>query len=261
MKSLLILFVTSLFIIPKVEFTNVAAPGAKSTGAVHEKFSNKDSSQLIRFINTSSLKNLPDVIKDLSATLNETIFQKEQLLGKDGFTIYMYVVTCNNAENSAAVKYRVNDTIYHLKLNRFNQVAEDKALAATLIHEIMHCVLLNIYNRAKQQELTAQNSILNFGLNKNDSSIFFNNDFFIQMNNGEAGQHELIYRLFYPQMVSLLKRFASLHKKTSLSNGEAENLMWSGLQQTSAFKKLPDEEKKSTTLSILKAKGIATNEE
>jgi len=255
MKSLLIFFATYFFMSP----TGKHAPATNDR--VHGKFTGKDSVQSIRFINTSSLKNLPGVISDLSEVFNETIFQKGYLLGKEGFTVYLYVADCNNAENAAAVKYRINDTIYHLKLNRFNQVADDKALAATLIHEIMHCVLLNIYNRAKREEWSAQNSILNFGLNKNDSSYFFNNDFFVQMNNGEMGQHELMYQLFYPQMVSLLKRFVSLHKKTFLFPGEAESLMWSGLQQTNAFKKLPDDEKKSIVLTILKAKGIATNAE
>ena len=261
MKPLFILFITSFSMLPTGKHTDLVVPGIGTTNWVLERSRNKDSLQTIRFINSSSLKNLPGVISDLSETFNETIFRSGYLLGKEGFTVYLYVVTCNNAENAAAIKYRINDTMYHLKLNRFNQVADDKALAATLIHEVMHCVLLNIYNRAKREEWSAQNSILNFGLNKNDSSYFFNNDFFVQMNNGELGQHELMYQLFYPQMVSLLKRFVSLHKKSFLIPGEAESLMWSGLQQTNAFKKLPDDEKKSIVLTILKAKGIATNEE
>jgi len=262
MKPLFILLVTHFFILTFWEHTDkdIVRPESESAGWITEKLVHVDSLQTIRFINTSSLKRLPGVISDLSKIFSGTIFQKGLPLGK-GFAIYLYDVSCDNVENGAAVRYQVNDTIYHLKLNRFNRMATDKALAATLIHEIMHCVLLDINRRARQEERAAQVSILNFGLNKNDSSIFFNNEFFILMNKGESGQHELMYQLFYPQMVALLKSFVSIHKKTYLARGEAENLMWAGLQQTDSYKKLSDEEKKEIELTIFKAKGIPINQE
>jgi hypothetical protein len=221
---------------------------------------NGDSSNPVRIINASSLKRLPAVIIDFSAAFKGSVFRNRFLLDNKGFAVYLYDVTCNSFENSAAVRYRANDTIYHLKLNRYNQQASDKALAATLIHEIMHCVLLDIYTRAKQGDKTACDNILSFGLNKNDSSNFFNNEFFVLMNSGETGHHELIYQLFYPYMVSLLERFAVIHKVV-FSEQDAERLMWSGLQKTIAYTKLPDEEKKDIDLAILKAKGIDIGED
>ena len=131
--------------------------------------------------------------------------------------------------------------------------AEDKALAATLIHEIMHCVLLNIYRRAQKQDEQAFNSIKSFGFNNAS-------EFFDLMNEGETASHELMYRLFYPRMVSILERFTEIHKQT-LNSKEAEFLMWSGLQKTNAFKKLSDDEKIDIGLTILKAKGFSVEQE
>jgi hypothetical protein len=65
----------------------------------------------------------------------------------------------------------------------------------------------------------------------NDTSNFFNNDFFVLMNSGDAGQHELMYRLFYPQMVSLLKRFAKIHGESFSDYDDPERIMWSGCRE------------------------------
>ncbi|MFI5185780.1 MAG: hypothetical protein ACHQF0_03600 [Chitinophagales bacterium] len=196
------------------------------------------------------------MIKDLSAAFAESIFQKGFLLNKNGFTIYLYDVTCSSFENSAAIRYQVSDTIYHLKLNRFNSRATDDALAATLIHEIMHCVLLDIYKSAKQGDDKALASIAGFGLNRNHNSGFLNNDFFVLMDSDESKQHELIYQLYYPRMVSLLERFEEIHKEVFFDHDNAEFLMWSGSQNTSSYKRLGDEEKREIELTILQAKGI-----
>jgi hypothetical protein len=220
-----------------------------------------DSSQSVQFINASSLKRLPSVLKDLTVAFNNSTFRDEYLRGGKRFAIYLYDVTCNGFENSAAVRYRVNDTIYHLKLNRYNQLATDKALAATLIHEIMHCVLLDICKRAKEGEEKARASIIGFGLSRNDTTIFFNNEFFGLMNSGDSGQHELIYRLFYTDMVSLLEHFETIHTGIQLDHKYAERLLWSGLQETNGYKKLLDQEKREIELVILKAKGIEIDQE
>jgi len=257
MKSLSIILLTSLFVLPfRWQYNNTVLTKSAISNPLRIKKADRDSSQSIRIINTSSLKRLPAVVRDLSAALDESIFQEGLLLGKNGFAVYLYDVACNNFENSAAIRYQVNDTLYHLKLNRFNQRAADKALAATLIHEIMHCVLLDICKRAKQKEEKAIENIISFGLNRNDTSSFFNNDFFVKVNSGDEGQHELIYRLFYRRMVSLLERFAEIHKEPFFDHKEAEFLMWSGLQKTSAYKKLGNEEKREIELMILETKGI-----
>ena len=220
------------------------------------KRTDKDSVQSLRIVNASSLKRLPGVIRDLTGAFSEYIFKEGLLLGKNELPIYVYDVTCNSFKISASVLYEARDTIYHLKLNRFNQLAEDRALAATLIHEIMHCVLLDVYTRAKRKEEKAMTAIMSFGLNKNDTSDFFNNDFFGLMNSGDDGQHELIYQLFFPRMVSLLERFATIHREAFLDHRYVEHLIWSGLQKTGAYKALSDEEKREIELTILETKGI-----
>jgi len=262
MKLVIIILSTSLLVLPfGWQHNTIALAGAAIPDQSRIKGADGDSSQSIRIINASSLKRLPAVVRDLSAALNESSFQEGLLLGKNGFAIYLYDVDCNSFENSAAVQYKISDTIYHLKLNRFNQQATDKGLAATLIHEIMHCVLLDLYKRAKQKEERALTGIIRFGLDKNDTSGFFNNDFFVLTNRGNDGQHELIYQLLYPRMVSLLERFAKIHKEAFLDHRDAEHLMWSGLQKTSAYKKLGDEEKRDIELAILGAKGIKTEQD
>jgi len=231
----------------------------RSTISKHtEKSTGWDSSLSIRIINGSSLKRLPAVIKDLSVVLNESKFE-DLLVSKNGFTVYLYDVTYNSFENSASVQYQVNDTMYHLELNRFNKLANDMALAATLIHEIMHCVLLDIYKRAIRQETKALATIQGFGLNKNDSSNFFNNDFFVLMNRGNDGQHELISRLFLPLMKILLDRFTELHKTASIEKRDVGFILWTGLQETGAYKKLSDEEKRTIELAIITAKGLGSD--
>ena len=216
----------------------------------------KDSSQSIRIINASTLKRVSVVVKDLSSVLTDSPLWQQLFPGKKGFTIYLYDVTCNSFEVSAAVRYEANDTLYHLKLNRSNQRATDIALAGTLIHEIMHCVLLDVFKRALQQEENAIASILSFGLNKNDSTCILNNDFFALVNNGDDGQHELISRVFYSDMVSILEHFAGIHKKSFADKNVAKSLAWSGLQKTNAYKELSNEEKNVIQLTILKEKGI-----
>jgi hypothetical protein len=266
MKSVFSILITSFLVLP-FQWShhninnNIVLKGYAIPDQARVKQAVRDSSQSIRFINASSLKPLPAVVRDLSAALNESIFQKELLLGKKGFDIYLYDVICNSFENSACVPYLITDTIYHVKLNRFNQQAADKALAVTLIHEIMHCLLLDIYKRAKQNDEKAIASIMSFGLNRNDSSSFFNNDFFFLMNSGAVAQHELIYQLFYPHMVSLLESFAKIHKEVFFDHREAEFLMWSGLQETNAYKKLRDEEKRNILLTILEAKGVSLEQD
>ena len=259
MKLAFVIFITSFLALPfGWRYDNITITGSPNQFLI--KQADEDSSKSIRIINASLLKRLPAVLRDLSTALNDSIFHVGLFLGKNGLPIYVYDVTCNSFENSAAVLYRARDTIYRLKLNRFNQQATDKALAATLIHEIMHCVLLDIYARAIQKEEKALTSIISFGLNKNDTSSFFHNDFFVLMNTGNDGQHELIYQLFYPQMVSLLERFARIHKEAFLNHSDADHLMWSGLQETIAYKKLGEEEKREIQLTILEAKGIKLNE-
>jgi hypothetical protein len=219
-----------------------------------------DAPASIRIINGSSLKQLPAVVRDLSAAFKGSIFREGFLLDKNGFAVYLYDMTCNSVVNSAAVKYKPGDTIYKLGLNRLNQDATDNALAATIIHELMHCVLLDIYKRAKNEDEKALTSIIGFGPKEKDTSGFFRNDFFSLVNSGDEGQHELIYRLFYKQMVSILECFAEIHKETFLDHKDAESLMWSGLQETAAYKRLSDEDKKEIGSTILAAKGISIEE-
>jgi hypothetical protein len=215
-----------------------------------------DSHHFIRIISASTLKRLPAVIKDLSVAINESALQQQFLSDRKDLTIYLYDVTCSNFEISAAVQYPYNDTIYHLKLNRFNKQATDMALAATLIHEIIHCVLLDIYKRAHRQEQKAIDNVLSFGLERNDSTNINDNDFFHIMNSGNEGQHKLMFRLFYPQMVLLLERFAVIHKKKFPNKKAAGFMMWSGLQNTDAYKRLSNEEKRDIQSTILAEKRI-----
>lgn len=215
------------------------------------------SSNFIRFINASKLKRIPAVIRDLSVALNESTLQEEYLSERKGLTIYLNDFTSNSFEISAAVQHQRNDTIYHLKLNRFNQQATDMALAATLIHEIMHCVLMDIFERAVQGEQKAIEKVRAFGPGKRDSTYNLENDFFYLMNKGNAGNHELMSRFFYPQMVSLLERFAIIHKDAFYLNKKITGpMMWTGLQNTNAYKKLNDNDKRNIQSTILEEKGI-----
>ena len=204
--------------------------------------------QSFRIINNTSLKSLGGVVRDLSLALNEAGFQEKFLVGKEGLTVYLHDFVCTNFAISAAVMNSLSATTFNVKINKFNAQAEDKALAATLIHEIMHCVLLNIYRRAQKLDEHAFNSIMSFGFN--NASNFFD-----LMNEGETASHELMYRLLYPQMVLILERFAEIHKQT-LNSKEAEFLMWSGLQNTDAYRKLSEERRGNIEFAILKAKGF-----
>jgi len=240
----------SLFIIPMISFFNFLGVQNNNATLTELQFSNQsginqsasDSSAYYRFINASSLKHLPLVIKDLNVALNKSKFKNGDFLNGVGFTIYLYDFDGKSFEKSA-VTQKISDTLYHVKLNRYNSRATDKALAVTLIHQTMHCLLLDLHGRATLGDNKAVASVLNFGLPKNDTSNFFNNDFFVLMNGGEPGQHELIHQLFYPQMVALLKDFETIHNKAFSDHYKAEYLIWSGLQSTDGFKKLQDEEK------------------
>ena len=215
----------------------------------------RDSSEFYRFVNATSLKRLPTIIKDLNVVLNRSIFNDVDFLDGEGFTIYLSDLDSKSIEKSG-ITQKISDTLYHVRLNRYNSRATDKALAVTLIHETMHCLLLDLDKKARRGDQKAAAYILRFGVPENHGSNFFANDFFVQMNRGEAGQHELMHRLFYPHMVALLKDFESIHKNSFLDRFEAEYLMWSGLQFTNAYKELRDEERFEIAWTIRRAKGI-----
>lgn len=223
------------------------------SGAMHIS---DDSSSVIRLINTSRLRRISAVIRDLSVAFNESALQKKFLSKQNDLIIYLYDMPCADYKISACVEYNLQDTMYRVKLNSFNQQATNMALAATLIHETMHCILLDIYKRARQSDPKAIASILSFGLEKNDSTKLYDNDFFLLMNSGQDGHHELMYRFFYPQMVLVLERFAEIRKKTLRNKKNAGLMMWSGLQNTDAYKKLSDADKRVIVATILREKGI-----
>jgi len=215
-----------------------------------------ESPDAIKIINNSSLKHLPHVITDLLIVLEKSELHAEDLLNKNGMTIYLNDVHYKSFEVSASVMNDVEDATYHVKLNRFNRQASDKALAATLIHEIMHCVLLDIYRNAIQRDNRALSIINNFNEKLKNGFPGLNHNFFYLMNSGEDGQHELMYHLFYTEMVSLLTHFGKIHKAPFLDYREPELLMWSGLQKTEEFIRLTFEERKDIEMAILREKGL-----
>jgi hypothetical protein len=255
MKVIFIILVTSMACFScGTQQKNIASIEYAAQRKVEEV--GNDPLQSFRIINNTSLRSLRGVAKDLSLALNEPAFQEKFLLGQEGITIYLHDIICRSFTVAASVLLNsFSETRFDVKINKYNEQAEDQALAATLIHETMHCVLLNIYLRAKRLDEKALTSIVNFGLNINDPSTSFNSDFFNLMNEGETGSHELMHRLFYPQMVCLLKRFAEIHKQ-KLSPEAAEYLMWSGLQKTDAYQQLSDEKKSDIEFTILTAKGF-----
>ena len=261
MKLIYLILIAYFLALPSYSQHDEDVAAASNNAQLHiDKTGGDSSARSIRIVNGSSLRRLPAVVKDLSKAISSSVFVKDGLLGKNGFAVYLYDVTCPSFENAAAIHYELNDTVYHLKLNQFNRQAKDLALAATLIHEIMHCVLLDIYKRAKLQDQKAIDCISTFGLNKNDTTSYLNNEFFRLVNSGDKGQHELIYKLFYPQMVALLRQFAKIHRQNFLTPNDAESLSWSGLQKTSAYESLTDDEKKDIESAILKANGVRVEE-
>jgi hypothetical protein len=211
----------------------------------------------IRFVNQSSLKKLPVVLQHLDSVLNGPFSGIRKWVGGEGFSVRIYDITCESFEYAAAIVYKGTDSVFQLKLNRFNEKASERALAATLIHETMHCLLLHLLKRVQKEEEEALQLIVNFGLTQlQDSSNRYNNDFFILMNKGQEGQHELIYRLCYPYMVQLLQRFIEKYEGRSAGPLYAQQLMWSGLQGTTAYKKLDEAEKREIEATLLAAKGV-----
>lgn len=209
-----------------------------------------------RFANNSSLKRLPSVIRDLKVALSQSIFQEEGFLNENGFDISLYDAVCKTFDTSATVTYRPNDAVFYLKLNRFNRQASDRALAVTLIHEVMHCILMDIDKRARYGDAKAFSIVEHFNLQIRNPFGYSGNNFFNLMNRGDVGEHELMYQLFYRDMVFLLERFAQIHKPAFWHHEDAELLIWSGLQTTSGFQKLSSDEKREIAFSILKEKGI-----
>ena len=249
MKLVFIILTATLFFFScGTQQKNIASIG--NVAPVKDEEIGRDPLQSIRIINKTSLKSLSSVVEDLCIVTNGPAFRERFLLGKEGLTIYLHDLNATSFTISAVVLYDFSATTFNVKINRFNEQADDKALAATLIHEVMHCVMLNIYRRAQKQDEQAFNSINGFRVNKINTD-----DFFDLMNEGERGSHELMYRLFYPQMVLLLERFAEIHKQT-LNSKEAEFLMWSGLQNIDAYHKLSYDKRVDIETTILTAKGL-----
>ncbi len=218
-------------------------------------------SSFIRFVNQSSLEKLPVVLQHVDSVLNGPVPGIKKWIGEEGFSVRIYDITCESFECAAAIVYRGTDSVFQLKLNRFNEKASERALAATLIHETMHCLLLHLLKRVQKGDEEALQLIMDFGLTRQDSSNMYNNDFFILMNRGQEGQHELMYKLYYSYMVQLLQRFIEKYEGRSERSLYAQQLMWSGLQGTTAYKKLDEAEKREIEATLLAAKGMAGGNE
>jgi hypothetical protein len=115
---------------------------------------------------------------------------------------------------------------------------------------------MDIDKRARYGDANAFSIIERFNQQIRNPFGYSNNNFFDLMNRGDAGQHELMYQLFYRDMASLLERFAQIHRPAFWQHEDAESLIWSGLQATSGFQKLSFEERKQIEFSILREKGI-----
>jgi hypothetical protein len=225
--------------------------------ATHVAQTAMEDSPLLRITNNSSLKRLPLVIRDFSIALDQSTFQRDGLLNKDGFHIELRDVVSKGYETSATVAFRPDDTAYEMKLNRFNRRASDRALAVTLIHEFVHCILMDLDKRGRHGDEKALSIIERFNQKIKYTPGSCGSDFFGLMNCGGPGQHELMYQLFYQDMVLLLEQFAQIHKPAFQFREDAQDLMWSGLHATSGFLQLSLEEKIRIEIAILWEKGIA----
>lgn len=258
MKFIFVLL--SLFVLTGFTKQNLIGTNSSSRyfKAIRSPF---DSSQPIRICNNSSIKRLPDVIKDLSKALNQSAFKAKGFSNDSKLEIYLYDVYSKNFDTSAAVIYQPDENIYYLKINSSNKNAADGALAATLIHELMHCILMDIDKKARKGDGKARGIVAGFDSILAANPYSAEGSFFTLMNTGEAGQHELMYRLFFKDMILLMKQFASIHKESFWETKGPEYLLWSGLQRIREYEKLAYEERKNIETSILNAKGILVAEE
>jgi hypothetical protein len=215
-----------------------------------------DSSRL-RISNNSSLKRLPSILRDLTIAFGRSSFVQQGLIGESGFTINLYDGSSKTTDTSASVNYNTRDTLFYLRLNRPNRQATDQAIAATLIHEFMHCLLIDIDKRGRSGDKIAWSIIERFNKRIENRFEIVGNNFFDLMNLNESGQHELMYQLFFCQMVTLLEDFSKPHKSTFCDDERAVSLMWSGLQGTSGFQKLSAEQKMQIQLVIMEEKGLS----
>jgi hypothetical protein len=245
------------YLFPLAALFFIAATGKQHFTLVQQNvFTGSQGSQSIRFLNESRLKNLPAILNRLSVVLNEEAPELNKWLAGDGFSVRIFDISCESFEHVAAIRYQARDSVFQLKLNAFNQHASDRALAATLIHETMHCILLHTLKRVQQGDKNALQQIADLGLAQPDSSNAYSNQFFVLVNQGQEGQHEMMYQLLYPTMVALLQRFIEIHEGVSVNPSVAEYLMWSGLQGTKAYKSLDPEEQKQIESTLLSAKGV-----
>jgi hypothetical protein len=223
----------------------------------HVKPVESDSCRL-HISNNSSLKRMPCVLQDISTVLNQSPLEQEGILSPNGFTIVLDDARRKTFDTSASVIHRWGDTVFYLEINRFNSRASDRALAVTLIHEIMHCILTDIDQRARSGDKAALSVVRRFDERIEDTEWYVKYPFFDLMNQNAAGQHELMYQLFFEEMVQLLECFMQVHKVSTGQREGAEVLMWSGLQETSGFQKLSLDEQKEIRLAILEEKGISS---
>ena len=255
MKTLFIILISFISFSFTIEHDNVFAKGELISCQHKLQGVSTDMAGTIKIVNNSTLRRLPKVVDDLSIALEKAEFGIEDL-GENGLVIYLNDMHDRRYDVSAFVMTNMEDTGYHVKINMFNRQASDKALAATLIHEIMHCVLLDIYKRAIERDSKAMAIIKGFDEILNTEFPGPHHNFFYLMNSGEDGQHELLYHLFYPEMVSILTRFAKIHRVPFFDYMEPKVLMWSGLQKTGVYEGLPYDERKDIETAILREKGL-----
>ena len=155
----------------------------------HFTLGDSDTSQLLYITNNSSLKRLPAVLKHLSLALRESSFNLGGLLGKFEFRIDVQDFNSKDFGTAATVLYRPGDPVFYLQLNKLNKHASDRALAATLIHELMHCILLSIDQNARRGNEIALSFIKEFNQKIRDPFGCSVNNFYDLMNRHGEGQH------------------------------------------------------------------------
>ena len=75
----------------------------------------RDSSEFYRFVNATSLKRLPAIIRDLNIVLNRSKFNDVDFLNGKGFTIYLSDLDSKSFEKSG-ITQKISDTLYHVSL-------------------------------------------------------------------------------------------------------------------------------------------------
>lgn len=192
---------------------------------------------IIDSTNNPCVSNVLDKLKLIRETLPRLIRDMFGENGTPAFTMIFKmdnIVPVNNQmPEGGHSNFVFGSTTFDVFINSYYQNATDLGLAATILHEALHCQLYYMYNASLNNPTMLTELASTYGI------IFpevfqGNSDLEAIINGLNPAQHQAIIDLFSTHLSNALYQFA-ISQGIQISKDECEDLAWTGAFDSKAF--------------------------